>query len=154
MALKVRCGYNLVQILVVASREDAASMNIREKLLASLNWAECGNFLGNAVFEVKTQFHKLRLATINDIHIKHDFPEQAWPECETVVFVTRHKSVSNRRTLTVHPIGNYGAADFGGKSQMLVPSAPALMTAALRELLKSAKGLDFAAAFEVTHHGP
>ncbi|MDD5502177.1 MAG: D-aminoacyl-tRNA deacylase, partial [Candidatus Thermoplasmatota archaeon] len=42
----------------------------------------------------------------------------------------------------------------GGKSQMLVPSAPALMTAALRELLKSAKGLDFAAAFEVTHHGP
>jgi D-aminoacyl-tRNA deacylase len=154
MKLKVEYRYNPVQILVVASREDAASMNIREKLLASLNWAKCGVFSGSDILRADTEFHKVRLATISDIHIKHDFPEEAWPECEAVVFVTRHKSVSNRRTLTVHPIGNYGAADFGGKAQTLAPSSPALMTQALRNLFKAAQGFDFAVAFEVTHHGP
>lgn len=154
MGLKARYRYSPVQILLVASSEDAASMNIRQKLLESLSWNESGNFSESAIFEAKTEFHTIRLATIKDIHIKHDFPELAWPGCDAVVFVTRHKSASNRRTLTVHPIGNYGAADFGGKARTLVPSCSKLMTQALRNLIKSAQGLDFAAAFEVTHHGP
>lgn len=144
-----------MNILIIASKEDIASMNIRQKLLALAQWEEYGKFDENLVYSLSTSSaNAIRLATINDIHIFRDFPDTAWPECDTVIFVSRHKSASNLRSLTVHPIGNYGKAEFGGKEGKLVPSAPALMTEALQNLSVNAEGLDFSISFEVTHHGP
>jgi D-aminoacyl-tRNA deacylase len=58
------------------------------------------------------------------------------------------------RTLTVHPIGNYGKAEMGGRDRTLVPSAPREMTLALKELVKRAAGLKYQVSLEATHHGP
>ncbi len=170
-----------MNVLIIASKEDIAGTNISEKLLAFAQWTECGEFEGNPVYYLHSWYHRIingreekdaespspsssllsvdsnmniRLATINGIHIMHDFLENAWKDCDTVIVVSRHKSASNRRTLTVHPIGNYGAADFGGRAQTLVPAAPALMTETLRNLHREAEGMEYAVAFEVTHHGP
>ena len=54
----------------------------------------------------------------------------------------------------VHPIGNFGEAEFGGKPKTLVPSSPHLMTQALRILRDKARDMDYAVSFEATHHGP
>ncbi len=54
----------------------------------------------------------------------------------------------------MHPIGNYGDAEFGGKTKTLVPTSPSLMTQAVRILREKAKGMDYAVSFEATHHGP
>ncbi len=143
-----------MNVLIIASKEDIASMNIRKKMLAHADWRECGIFEDNPVYRRSSPNAQIILATINGIHIMHDFLENAWKGCDAVIIVSRHKSASNRRTLTVHPIGNYGAADFGGRAQTLVPAAPALMTEALRNLRKEAEGMGYAVAFEVTHHGP
>jgi D-aminoacyl-tRNA deacylase len=71
-----------------------------------------------------------------------------------VIFASRHKSVSNMRTLTIHPIGNYGKAEAGGRERTLVPSAPHEMTFALRALKRRGASLPFKVSFEATHHGP
>ncbi|UCG68547.1 MAG: D-aminoacyl-tRNA deacylase, partial [Thermoplasmata archaeon] len=97
--------------------------------------------------------------TINDRHIFHDNVDleldhefEKRPEC--IIFASRHTSESGKRSLTVHPIGNFGKAEFGGLKETLVPSSPHLMTEALRILRKKAKNLDYSVSFEATHHGP
>ncbi len=59
-------------------------------------------------------------------------------------------------SLTVHPIGNYKEASFGGKQQTLVPCSPHLMTALVRLINNNLKEttLKYQVCFEVTHHGP
>jgi D-aminoacyl-tRNA deacylase len=72
----------------------------------------------------------------------------------TTIFASRHSSESRIPTLTVHPVGNYSKADFGGLDGRLSPSSPQLMTEALRGLARNACDLDFKVSFETTHHGP
>src|SRR4030043_10009 len=57
-------------------------------------------------------------------------------------------------TLSVHPIGNDSSADFGGRPGILCPTAPNLMTSAMRNLKRNAEGLEWDVSFETTHHGP
>ena len=59
-------------------------------------------------------------------------------------------------TLTVHPIGNYGKADFGGKPGEIVHASPYIMTNILRSIHHYTKkfSLTHKVCFEVTHHGP
>lgn len=73
---------------------------------------------------------------------------------DVVIFASRHRSEKRIPTLTVHPIGNFSSADFGGRPSTLCPTAPHLMTSALRNLKKNAEGLSWDVSFETTHHGP
>ncbi|MGA7923242.1 MAG: D-aminoacyl-tRNA deacylase [Thermoplasmata archaeon] len=80
----------------------------------------------------------------------------AWRSPEVpLVFPSIHRSDSGRPSLTVHPLGNVGpTADVGGRARTLVPTAPRLMTDALRRLPEAASRLDYSVSFEATHHGP
>jgi D-aminoacyl-tRNA deacylase len=73
---------------------------------------------------------------------------------DEVVFLSKHRSESGIPTLTVHPIGNYGNAEFGGRKGTLVRSAPHLMTSLLRGLKTNSAEIPFQVSFETTHHGP
>lgn len=145
--------------LVVASKEDTASMNITGVLLKMADWKEEGEFEGNPVLRLSD---RAALVTINDSHLYHDHVDRKVSEAtglpmpETVIFLSRHKSESGLRTLTVHPLGCYGTADYGGRDGTLVPSAPGPMTRALRLVRDRAKEkeLDFKVSYECTHHGP
>ncbi len=99
------------------------------------------------------------LATIDGLHLYRDHLdrdlERAFGEpADLVVYLSKHKSESERPSLTVHPIGNPATAEFGGQSETLVPAAPGWMTAALRGLKRAAAPLAYAVTFEATHHGP
>lgn len=101
------------------------------------------------------------ILTINDRKILHEnidkeIKEELGITPELVIFISRHTSKTGEPTLTVHPIGNYGKAEFGGKGRTLVKSAPKIMTQLLRILKKHATNeeLYHNVCFEVTHHGP
>jgi len=139
-------------IAVVISREDEASVTIWSQLYDLLDW------------EQKTPdiFHcscrPLMAYLIDDTHLYHDHVD-----CElacrgfapdAIVYASRHASKSRRKTLSVHPVGNYRTADFGGHEGTLVPAAPHLMAQALRCMAEDAHDLPYTVCYEVTHHGP
>lgn len=141
--------------LIVTSSEDPASMNIRARLLERTGWSERGEF-GNHPIMAKDDF---RMVLVDRIHLDEDgiddrFKEAAREPVDVVIFASRHRAESRIPTLTVHPIGNYSSADFGGKPGVLCPTSPHLMTSVLRALANNASGLGFNISFETTHHGP
>jgi D-aminoacyl-tRNA deacylase len=99
------------------------------------------------------------LVTIRELHLHVDdvdlkaMSATGYP-VEEVIFLSRHRAASGIPTLTVHPIGNHGSADFGGRPETLVPASPRTMTAMLRKLAAERGDLPFEVSFEVTHHGP
>ncbi len=142
-------------LLLVASTEDVAGTNIRDRLLELVAWEGRGSFLDHPVYSRGD----LLLATIDKIHLRADdidreFEEAMSFQVDEVIFLSRHKAASGTPTLTVHPIGNYGIAEHGGRDGTLVPCSPARMAALLRSLRTTAMGLPFNISFEVTHHGP
>ncbi|HDP96758.1 MAG TPA: hypothetical protein ENN25_03585 [Euryarchaeota archaeon] len=141
--------------LIITSQEDVASMNIRKHLLDGWDWRAVGTFEDNPVFE----HGGFLMATIPEIHLDRDDVDKeleahTGKNFEVVVFASRHKAESKIPTLTVHPIGNYSVAEFGGRDGKLVPSSPHLMTDSLRKIKELSTELDFMVSFEVTHHGP
>ncbi len=143
------------EILILTSNEDVASMNIREHLLQLADWQPEGTFDGNPAL----RNGRFLMIEINEIHLFYDFigrkaREQLGIQPDLIVVASRHRSKSGLRTLTVHPLGNFSSADFGGQPGKLVPTAPRKMTHALLELKNKAGHLDFGISFEATHHGP
>jgi D-aminoacyl-tRNA deacylase len=141
--------------LIVTSSEDNASMNIRARLLEKQGWEERGVFDEHPVL-VKDDF---TMVLVDKIHLDEDYVDVRVAHAlgvspEVVIFASRHRAESRIPTLTVHPIGNYSSADFGGKPRTLNQSSPHLMTSALRTLGTAAQGLPFNVSFETTHHGP
>ena len=143
--------------LVVCSAEDAASVNITDRMVELGGWEERGGFEGRPV----KWKGDAALVTIPTHHLWYDAIDDKVERAlgqrpSLVVFASRHKSASNMRTLTVHPIGNYGKAGMGGRDGTLVPAAPPQMTRALRLLGARAKeaSLQYLVSLEATHHGP
>lgn len=141
--------------LIVTSSEDPASMNIRARLLEMPGWGDRGTFDGHPV-HVKDDFV---MVLVDRIHLEEDFVDRRVREAlggvvDVTIFASRHRAESRIPTLTVHPIGNYSTADFGGHPATLCVSSPQLMTSALRNLASKGQGLGFNISFETTHHGP
>ena len=141
--------------LIITSAEDVASMNIRDKLLAMAEWKVVGEFEAEPVLT----HGPFDMILIKDIHLgreylDRDVERETGKRYDCLIFASRHRSESGLRTLTVHALGNYGSADYGGQSGKLVPTHPRLMTKALLLLGKYGAGLDFGISFETTHHGP
>jgi D-aminoacyl-tRNA deacylase len=101
------------------------------------------------------------IVTIPDKKIRHEnidteVFEQLHIEPKIAIFLSRHHSKMGEPTLTVHPIGNFGDAKFGGKPKTLIPAAPRMMTHLLRLIKKNLQPTDlkYQVCYEVTHHGP
>lgn len=73
-----------------------------------------------------------------------------------VWFLSKHRAASGQPSLTVHPIGNYGEAKFGGKPAALSPAASRDMGSLLRRIKhhRDAANLPHEVTYEATHHGP
>lgn len=142
--------------LIVSSKSDQASMNIREKLLGS-SWECPGEFMGNPYHRKGDDI----LITVEEHHIYFDEADRMVStlieeDIDLVVFISKHASKAGIHSLTVHPVGNFGKAKFGGRDHMLVPPAPEEMRFALGRLREGAKKVkkNYQVSLEVTHHGP
>jgi D-aminoacyl-tRNA deacylase len=155
--------------LIVVSEQDQASVNIRKRLIDSGNWSKIEDisFDNNQVYKFKNSAF---LVSIQKYHLYFDNIDVQFIEVmkdqgiqikpEVIIFPSKHRSESGRKTLTTHPVGNWGPrADFGGKPESLSISAPHQMTNAYRNILFYAdeeygNNQPYSIAFEVTHHGP
>ena len=147
-------------VLIVTSNTDPASINIKNSLLKQAHWDEIDTFNENTVYR-HSNMKDVVIVTINDRKITHEnlekeLKEQLGLEPKQAIFLSRHRSKTREPTLTTHPIGNYGEAQFGGKTRTLSKSSPKLMTHLLRILKKNAEQakLYHKVCLEVTHHGP
>lgn len=140
--------------LLVCSECDLPSVNMRTCLLSMGGWEDIGSS-GDASFRMKGD---VCMMSIPDMHIRHDGldaeAEAFGIKVDDVVVMSKHSAKSGRSALTVHPIGNYKANDFGGRERALVKAAPALMSDALRRIMAYSDVPDVQTCFEVTHHGP
>jgi len=147
-------------VFIVSSKTDIASITIKKCLLENSSWNEIDIFLKNPVYQ-HTNFTDVYLITMNDSKIHHEnIDKEIIADLhitpKQIIFISRHTSKMATPSLTVHPIGNYGEASFGGRPKTLVPSSPQLMTTLLRLIYKNMKKTDlkYQVCFEVTHHGP
>lgn len=149
--------------LIIASKADSASMNLRDRLLEISPWEKCGTFDGNDMWKITETYGPFcvegtHLISINKIHIHAEkidelFEKEKKLKVRNIIFLSRHKAASGKPSLTVHPIGNWGDADYGGIKGEVTPASSDIMTSLLREIKKNQlNGYDV--CFEATHHGP
>lgn len=143
--------------LVVASEKDVASMNIRDRMLESGRFEEVGTFDGHPM-HAGGGGHLITIADepLYRNNIDSEFYSKVGLKPVGVVYLSRHSAQSGVSSLTVHPIGNFSHARYGGYFRQLVHCFPGAMTHALRRLdaLAREAGLPHKVSFEVTHHGP
>ena len=149
--------------LIIASNADSASINLRDRLLEMSQWIKCGEYDSNNMWEITEERGDYckkgtRLISINNIHINAEkiddsFEKENNVKINNIIFLSRHKAASGKPSLTVHPIGNWGKAEYGGKEGKITPTSPKLMTGLLRKIKENQlEGFDV--CFEATHHGP
>ncbi len=147
-------------ILLVSSSEDPASTNIKDSLLSLHPWTCEGTFFSAPVYRAPALSDSI-LVTIPDKKIRHEHLQDELLSTLGVtptlaIFLSRHRSKTGEPTLTVHPIGNYADAQFGGQPRTLVPAAPYAMAQLLRRIHIRVQqtNLLYKVCYEVTHHGP
>ena len=149
--------------LIIASEADPASINLRDRLLEKAEWKEEGEFEGQQIWHLSKNYGDFclagtRLITIDKLHIHAERIDQKWFEetnikIESIVFLSRHRAASGRPSLTVHPVGNWGKADYGGLPGEVSGASPVWMTGLLLNIYANRlPGYDV--CFEATHHGP
>ena len=149
--------------LIIASKEDSASINLRDRLLEMSVWKAEGEFDNNTLWKLTKNYGEFckkntRLITINKIHIHAEKIDEIWVEktgidIDNIIFLSRHKAASGKPSLTVHPIGNWGVAEYGGIEGEVSGTAPNWMTGLLLNINKN-KVDGYEVCFEATHHGP
>ena len=129
--------------LVVISRDNAASANIRDRLLDGWELEAGGDS-----FWTSDEFDMAEYGgSIIEIEPKHN--------AEYYVFASTHRSSSGTKSLTVHYPGNWEAAALGGKPRTLNTAMPCRMKAALRRFAELSSELPgWEVCVETDHHGP
>lgn len=140
--------------LLVCCPGDEPSVNMASCLRGMMEWDDIGTDGRNSYVRHGDDV----IMTIDGLHITSEGIDEAARAFgivpDEVVFMSRHKAASAIPTLTVHPIGNYRSADFGGRPETLVKSSPHSMSQALRLISEFDDTGVYKDSFEVTHHGP
>ena len=136
---------------IIVSKTDPAGMNIAHALIENFGFEETEErFDGNAIYKNKPK--NMQLAFINSRQIFADNVNSL--ESDAYIFASLHRG--NKPCLTVHPIGNFGNSEFGGKDKTLAPALPKIMKSYLIELnrQKEERKFEYDVCYEATHHGP
>jgi D-aminoacyl-tRNA deacylase len=144
-------------ILIVASKDDAASRNIASKLIADRGCQKTSDaFHASSVYGLPLPSKEVRLLMVEGELV--DLQELSRPgEVELIVFISRHESRRGTPILSVHAPGNLGAAEFGGLPHKVSIAPANAMQSALKKMAeeKTRLGLsEFVITYEGTHHGP
>ncbi len=144
-------------ILLVSSKKDPASQNIKEQILKNYVFTETSTFEGAPLYTADVNGKNVTLITLNRESVTaQDLPEK-FPEAKLITFISRHSSQSGKPTLTVHTPGNFAAAELGGESRSVSVAPAVAMQTALRALAYYKEQLDifhYEISYECTHHGP
>jgi len=143
-------------ILIVASTEDVAGMNIAQKILDHYKFEKLSEtFQKNPVYSKTIQNQKVKLLFVNQEIVNTQFITDFLTP-NLLVFISKHRAVSGIPTLSVHTPGNLAEAELGGMPRKVSISPASAMKDALLEMakLKQEMGLNYEVSYECTHHGP
>jgi len=143
-------------ILIVASTEDTAGMNIAQKIIDNHNFEKLSEtFHKNPVYSKNVESQEVKLLFVNEEIVKTQFITDFFTP-QLLVFVSKHSSVSGIPTLSVHTPGNLAEAELGGLPKKVSISPASAMKDALLEMsrLREETKLDYKVSYECTHHGP
>lgn len=144
-------------ILLVASKKDKASLNIKKQILKHYPFKKNSqSFQKNSTYKANLNGKEITLVTLNQESVNaQDLPE-CFPNSEIIIFISRHSSASGRPTLSVHTPGNFEKAELGGLPKTISVSPAKAMNDTLKALLhfKEELNLEYEVSYEVTHHGP
>lgn len=138
--------------LLIASREDEASMSIASALLDMFSFEPHEQLNGilkhdNYLFSYIDMKH-LYLENFSELF------GTTKENVEDVIFLSKHSSRADIKSLTVHPTGNFNEAKLGGREGKLSISDPGKMSSTLRLMNEIYGGDIFSVTYEATHHGP
>jgi D-aminoacyl-tRNA deacylase len=143
-------------ILIVASRKDVASMNIRQQLLSNYDFEKTAEtFHDDAIYHREVEDNEVKLATIKEEAIYYQAITDHFSP-QLIIYLSRHSSKSGTPTLSVHTPGNLAGAEKGGIPRKVSVAPANAMKEALLELTRQRNmlGLDYKVSYECTHHGP
>jgi D-aminoacyl-tRNA deacylase len=143
-------------ILIVASTEDTAGMNIAQKILDHYKFEKLSEtFQKKPVYSKTIQNQEVKLLFVNQEIINTQFITDFFTP-QLLVFVSKHSSVSGIPTLSVHTPGNFAEAKLGGIPKKVSICPASAMKNALLEMakLKEEMKLNYEVSYECTHHGP
>ncbi|WP_297499262.1 D-aminoacyl-tRNA deacylase [Thermococcus sp.] len=141
--------------VIMTTKVDKASMNIREKLIENFGFTETElTFDGNPVYRRGDAL----ILTTNGEMIYYDeldksVERQLKVRPEIIAFASRHSSKQKLPALTTHVTGNWGKAMYGGKDGSLAIAEPNAMKLALLKM-NELNDLNWTVCYEATHHGP
>jgi len=120
------------KIAIVYSKSSIASINIAQKIqeIGIPDWAK--------LYEFNEDEIDLPLDTIEE---------------DQIIVLSKHKSAAGTKSFTVHSLGNFAKAEYGGREKTLVKSMGKIQTNLLRGLTEK-NDSDHLVCYEVTHHGP
>ncbi|MEW6295578.1 MAG: D-aminoacyl-tRNA deacylase [Candidatus Diapherotrites archaeon] len=139
-------------ISIIVSKTDLAGLNIYSCLKENFSFKETPRiFDSNPVLSYKN----FDLVLIEREQVFADYVDSL--SSDLFIFASKHRSEQGKPCLTVHPIGNFGKAELGGKDFELVPANASVMKSLLLELSKKKeekKLSDYEVCLECSHHGP
>ncbi len=144
-------------VLIVASTQCVASLNIRSQILRHYDFREIeGRHVGSSYFAAEMYGQNVKLITLNVEPVQAQTLLENHPDTGLAVFLSRHSSVSGIPTLSVHTPGNLGHAELGGIARQVSVAPAGFMRDVLRMMrhLRDDEGLGYEVSYECTHHGP
>ncbi len=138
---------------IIVSKLDPAGINIANFLLES-GFEKTSETFDNEPVYINEEL-SAKLYFIRSEQIYADYVDKI--QADLFIFASKHASKAGIASLTVHPIGNWHKAVFGGRDFELVKTSACVMKALLLELKKQQEMLklsDYEVCYEVTHHGP
>jgi len=143
-----------IRYLFLYSLKDPAGVNMANYLMSRLRFDEGHDFNGLYI----RKCGEYGLAAVDQDIIYTDYIDSKIPyNIDTIIFLSRHSSIKEYPTLSVHVTGNpLEDASYGGKPYSLAKSNPSLMKSILKwmSILRDERGLKYDVRMEVTHHGP
>jgi D-aminoacyl-tRNA deacylase len=145
-----------MKILLICSKKDIASINLKTELFSKYSFVK-----------IKDSLYKLKLKAANEIFLReienlHIFSTQEEilknEKYNQIIFLSKHSTLSEKKPkcMTVHAIGNWDKAEFGGKNKTVVKTDPILIRSLLLNLKenKNKELKEYEVKQEATHHGP
>jgi len=164
----------MTNFLIISSTRDAASSNVRDKLLISekyefrqseYDWHTNPLFILDKIHSNKAEIdllktHNIYLGQTNQRLIFLDNLGNCKPKLEFdfLIFASRHKSKSARPSFLVHVTGNWsGDVRYGGAKKELCHASALLLKAgylSFKNHRKTQVTNNYSIDIESTHHGP
>lgn len=137
---------------LIASREDKASMSIASAVLDLYSFEPVENYPGI----LKHGDYLFSYIDMKHLYLDN-FGElfgSLKEKIDDVIFLSKHSSKADIKSLTVHPTGNFSEAKLGGRERKLSMTDPGKMSSTLRAMNELYSGDLFSVTYEATHHGP